>query len=102
MGAGEALTEYLDITRRAGQQLSGRECQGIMSAILRHLALREEAGLPWIPKMHLMVHLAYINANSWGIQNTLQPGLTKARTASLGWSAQGRTQWYGTDESLPL
>ena len=57
--AGEALLEYHTITRRAEHQLDAVDTQGIMDATLRFLAVREQCGLPYIPKMHLMVHLAY-------------------------------------------
>lgn len=57
--AGDALLEYLAITRRAGPQLSPADRQGVMDSALRFLAVRERAGIPWIPKMHLMLHLGF-------------------------------------------
>ena len=56
---GECLTKYLDVTRAAGPRLRSHEVQKLFDASLRFLALREAAGIPWIPKMHLMVHLIF-------------------------------------------
>lgn len=58
LGAGDALVCYLDITRSASMQLRPSEQQGVMDAFLRFLHLRKSAGIPWKPKMHLMLHLA--------------------------------------------
>lgn len=57
--AGEALVSYLRITRSAGERMNVRERQGLFDAVVTFLTLRETAGLPWKPKMHLMVHLAH-------------------------------------------
>jgi hypothetical protein len=57
--AGEALVDYMDITRRAQGRMLPRERQLLMDAVLRFLALRSDAAVPWIPKMHLMIHLVH-------------------------------------------
>lgn len=59
LGAGEALVQYLQVTRGAPPKLRPGQRQAVMDAMLRFLALREEAGIPWKPKMHLMLHLAH-------------------------------------------
>ena len=56
---GECLERYLSITRKAGPRLRPGETQALFDAILGFLSMRESAQLPWIPKMHLMVHLAH-------------------------------------------
>lgn len=57
--AGDALLDYMEITRRGGPRLSPAERQQLMNACLRFLTLRVDADLPWTPKMHLMLHLVH-------------------------------------------
>ena len=57
--AGAALVQYLTITRKAKPRLTPSEHQGIIASVVRFLGVRESAGLPWIPKCHLAVHLAF-------------------------------------------
>ena len=59
LAAGEALGTYLALTRDAGERLTSVERQRLMDATLRFLTLREEAGVLYKPKMHLMVHLIF-------------------------------------------
>ena len=54
----DSLVHYLRLTRRAGPSLDAMEAQAIMDTCLRFLSLHEEAEIPFIPKFHLMVHLA--------------------------------------------
>ena len=55
---GEAMVRYLDITRDGGPILKPAECQQLMDAVLRFLDVRADAGISFVPKMHLMLHLA--------------------------------------------
>ena len=57
IGAGQALQSYMRITRGAPGQLSPGQRQGLIDAALKHLNLREAAGIPWKPKLHLFLHL---------------------------------------------
>ena len=53
------------ITRRSHLQLSVADRQGLIDAAITFLSLRERAGIPYKPKMHLMVHMA-ANATRFG------------------------------------
>eukprot|EP00974_Lingulodinium_polyedra_P131023 11216129-Lingulodinium_polyedra.AAC.1 len=55
--AGEALLDYLDITRRHGPCIPPADHQRITESMLRFLSLRERAGISFKPKMHLCLHL---------------------------------------------
>ena len=57
LSCGEALVEYLLVTRRAGEILDLCEAQKVMDSILRFLSLYEEAEVSYIPKYHMAVHL---------------------------------------------
>eukprot|EP00974_Lingulodinium_polyedra_P024454 2366746-Lingulodinium_polyedra.AAC.2 len=59
LACGEALVAYLDITRTAGPRLNPPQLQALVTAVLRFLGLRAAAGLPYTPKMHLMLHLVH-------------------------------------------
>ena len=55
---GLALVRYLDITRDGLPKMSPSACQQLFDVALRFNSLREVAGIPFLPKMHLMMHLA--------------------------------------------
>ena len=59
LACGEALVDYLKITRAAADVLRPSEAQRILDAMLRFLNMHQEAAIPFIPKFHLMVHLGY-------------------------------------------
>ena len=59
LACGEAWCQYLLVTRSAGPRLVPSERQQFLDAALRFLSVREAAGLPWTPKMHLMLHLVH-------------------------------------------
>ena len=59
LACSEALVQYLDITRSAGPRLKPAQLQALVTATLRFLSLRNDAGLPFTPKMHLMLHLVH-------------------------------------------
>ena len=63
--AGEALVTYMQVTRSAAAQLRPAERQRLADAFIRFLKLREAAGIPYKPKMHLMLHLA-LQSNRFG------------------------------------
>ena len=59
LAAGACLVKYLDITRAHGDVLPPQAIQQLMDAAARFLVLRQSAGIPYKPKMHMMVHLVY-------------------------------------------
>ncbi len=59
VGAGEALVEHLRITRAAGSILRAGGRQRLMDAALRFLSLCEASGIPYKPKMHMLLHLVH-------------------------------------------
>ena len=54
---GQALVKYLNITRSAGDILKPQQQQQLMDSALCFLGHRHAAGIAWIQKMHLMIHL---------------------------------------------
>ena len=55
--AGDALVAYLDITRREGPTLTPARLQELMGLAKQFLQYREAAGIVWVPKMHLFLHI---------------------------------------------
>ena len=49
----------MEITRGCGPILGATARQGLVDAVVRFLTVRQSAGIPYKPKMHQMVHLAY-------------------------------------------
>ena len=56
---GKCLAAYLDITRAHGATLPTKALQDMMSNVVRFLAVREMAAIPWLPKMHGMIYLCF-------------------------------------------
>jgi hypothetical protein len=57
--AGQALVQYMEITRRCPLTLPAADQQALVDCAVRFLTHREPAGIPFKPKMHLFVHLVY-------------------------------------------
>ena len=60
--AGRALVRYMEITRNAGLRLSEDDHKGLMACAVEFLSVREQAGICWKPKMHLMLHMLWQSA----------------------------------------
>ena len=60
--AGQSLLRYITITRRAGRNLSGVQHIELCQACVDFLCVRTLAGIRFIPKMHLYVHLVFDSA----------------------------------------
>ena len=63
--AGEALVQYMDITRKAGWRLAPSARQGLVDSALRFCSLREACDIPFKPKQHLWLHLV-VGAGHFG------------------------------------
>ena len=59
LACGDALAQYLEVTRKAPPRMRPAELQQLMHCTCRFLNIREDAGLPFVPKMHMMLHLAH-------------------------------------------
>ena len=57
VGCGECLVRYLSLTRASPLVLTRKTLQGIADSFARFLTLRQDAGIAWKPKAHLMVHM---------------------------------------------
>ena len=51
--AGQALLQYMEITRRCSLTLPAAELQALVDCAVRYFIHREPAGTPFKPKMHL-------------------------------------------------
>lgn len=56
--AGKALVSYLETTRKHDSLLPPIAVQALIDSAINFLRVREAAGIKYLPKMHLMVHLA--------------------------------------------
>jgi len=57
--AGQALVQYMKITRRSPLRVAPADHQALVDTAIRFMTLREKAGIPYKPKMHLYIHLVY-------------------------------------------
>jgi hypothetical protein len=56
--AGECLTRFAKICKESPRKMSDKDCSNLVHLAVRHIQLAEIIELSFIPKMHLMVHLA--------------------------------------------
>ena len=57
--AGDALLNYLDVTRSSPLRMAPADRQRLADAVLRFVSLREAAGVAFKPKAHLFVHVLH-------------------------------------------
>ena len=59
LAAGRALEQYMEIARDSPLRLSPEDRKRLLHNALGFLNVREAAGIPYKPQMHLFVHLAH-------------------------------------------
>ena len=57
VAAGDALMKYMEITRGSPLRFTNSARQEFADAMVRYLAVREAAGIPFKPKIHLAAHM---------------------------------------------
>jgi hypothetical protein len=70
IAAGDCLLQYMRITRSTPLRMAPNSRQQLIDAVVGYLSLRVAAGIPWKPKCHLLMHMAF-EAGWFG-----NPGLT--------------------------
>ena len=61
---GAAGIRCSSITRGHGLRLHPTAQQGLIDCAMKSLRLRDVAGIPWKPKMHMMVHIVLFSCGS--------------------------------------
>jgi len=55
--AGECVLDYMMILRRSDIRIAWDDCCKLLFLCLRHLTLMEDAGVDYLPKAHMFVHI---------------------------------------------
>ena len=98
LACGNALLQYLSITREQRGALSVARRQALTDCCIAFNVSRPRAGVHFLPKMHAFMHLV-AEAGFLGTRWTPRIGWMREIFVGLRTSGGGRTPWSGTNGS---